>query len=388
MTYKNVTISAHNMMITAQKDTKLVDWGGNEFKAGLQALIEACLSEANLSSKGRYWLYHQCVHNLSNRLHIQQTLKEHPEILEVKIERPLFLVTLPRSGSTFLHNLLTANSSIRAPSVWEMWKPCPPPTTATYQIDKRIEQANRTYCIPRNNWLPDNTAGKNLFPLAGEIEECFMLLKNSFASFDYTFEYAIPSYQNWLAQQDLRPVYRYFKKQLQLLQWQTSGSPWILKCADHIVDIPALLEVFPDASIIHLHRHPFKMIPSLCYLQKDFINLWRDEPIDPFELGELCQCRYDLMINRTMSHLKQRKNPKQFHDLYYNDLVANPLAMVIKIFRHFDYPLTEKTVTEMQTFLNRTKKPKNPYRLSTYGLEKARIIERYAPYIHQYKLKL
>jgi len=144
-----------------------------------------------------------------------------------------------------------------------------------------------TYNDPRNSWLPANAAGKNTEPAGDEVEECFVLLKNSFTSFNYTFEYAIPSYQAWLAQHDLTACYQYFKKQLQVLQWRTSGTPWVLKCADHIVDIPALMKVFPDASIIHLHRHPQKMLPSLCHLQKDFINLWRDQAIDPLEVGKL-----------------------------------------------------------------------------------------------------
>ena len=387
MTNENSTDSLmQSLMDIAQQKTGLTDWGGDEFKPGLWQLLNACYTEAGLSEDGKSWLSKQCIHHLCNRLNIQRTLEQHPEILEVEIGNPLFLVTFPRSGSTFLHDLICSISTVRKPLFWEMWRPTPPPEMETYDTDPRIELTERQYNIPRNGRIPAGSAAENTEPAADEVQECFVLFRNSFASFDYTFEYVIPSYQQWLSQHDLTECYNFFKKQLQILQWRTTGSPWVLKCADHIIDLPALLKVFPNASIVHLHRNPNKMLPSFCYLQRDVVDIWRETPIDPKALGEISLNRYDLLIDSTMKHETMRDDPDQFIDLYYDQFVADPIATVNKLFSHFNYNLDDKGVSEMKTFLNRTRKPNNPYQLSTFDLTPEKINQRYANYIQHHSL--
>jgi len=382
------SLSVEELMHIAQEKTGLSDWGTEEFLEGLTRLLDACKMEADLSAVGKDWLFKQCIHHLCNRLEIRQTLKKNPEILEVKIERPLFLVTFPRSGSTFLHELICSNSSVREPLFWELWKPTPPPEIEQRKIDPRIELADRLYIMPRNNRKLEGTAAKGV-GLGGQgVEECFLLLRNSFTSLDYTFEYNIPSYQKWLEQCDFTLCYQFFKQQLQILQWRTPKKPWVLKCADHILDIPALLKVFPDASIVHLHRHPFKMIPSYCYLQRDVVNIWRNSPIAPDVVGKFTQKRYDLLIELTMKHLNQRENDHQFLDLYYDDLAANPIETIQKIFNYFNYDLDEDGIEQMRNFLKKNKKPRHPYRLDTYSLERQKIEQRYSVYIKKYQLDI
>lgn len=373
------------LIAIAQQQTGLSDWGGNdEFKEGLNMLLDACLTEGDLSHIGVEWLKKQCVHHLSNRLEIEETLKQHPEILEVKIERPLFIVAFPRSGSTYLQNLISSNSGVRSPLFWEMWKPYPPPEAATRKVDARIEQLEQLYNGPRDKRLPGGATGNNAEPRAEEVQECFVLLRNSFTSLDYTYEYIIPSYQKWISQNNLMGCYQYFKKQLQILQWHSPGKPWVLKCADHIVDIPSLMNVFPDASIVHLHRHPIKMIQSFCHLQKAMVDIWRKTPISPSILGELCQKRYDLLIRLIIEHSNQRKKTNQFYDLHYTDLVKAPIETVQKIFDYFDYDLGDAGIKEMQAFLNKTRKPNNSYNLEIYSLDAQKINARYATYLEQY----
>ena len=381
-------LSVEELMHIAQEKTGLSDWGPEEFREGLTKLLEACKTEADLSPIGIDWLFKQCIHHLCNRMEIQQTLKKHPEILAVKVERPLFLVTFPRSGSTFLHELICSNSSVREPLFWELWKPTPPPEIEQRKTDPRIELADQRYITPRNNRKLAGTAAKDT-GLGGQgVEECFLLLRNSFTSLDYTFEYNIPSYQKWLEQHNLTLCYQFFKQQLQILQWRTPKKPWVLKCADHILDIPALLKVFPDASIVHLHRHPLKMIPSYCYLQRDVVNIWRNSPIAPDLVGKLSQERYDLLIELTMKHFSQRKNVHQFLDVYYDDLAANPIETVQKIFSYFNYELGDDGIEQMRIFLNKTKKPRHPYSLDTYFLKHQKIEQRYSAYIKKYQLDI
>ena len=115
-----VDLSAATLMAQAQQESGLADWGDDHFRAGMQILLEACTTEANLSTQGQQWLQHDMLHWLTNRLQIQATLKAMPEILEQPIQRPLFILGLPRTGSTLLHRLLAQDVNGRVPVLWEL----------------------------------------------------------------------------------------------------------------------------------------------------------------------------------------------------------------------------------------------------------------------------
>ena len=78
---------------------------------------------------------------LANRLTIEEDIARHPEILDVPIERPLFITGLPRSGTTFLHRLMSEDPAGRTLLYWESICPSPPPEPETYRTDPRSRRS-------------------------------------------------------------------------------------------------------------------------------------------------------------------------------------------------------------------------------------------------------
>lgn len=379
-------LSANALMEKAEKQTGLSDWGDDDFKTGLNMLLQACKQEANLSIRGQQWLEGECLRWLSNRLRIQQTLVQYPEISKVAINNPLFVIGLPRSGTTFLHRLLSQTPGARIPLHWELWQPAPPPQPETYHQDPRITEV-KTHISNLETWFPSVFKAHYFNPTAPE--ECYLLFQNTFCCFGNTFFFHIPSYQNWLYQFNLLPAYQYYKLQLQILSWRCSGAPWILKHQDHLLSLDTLLAVFPNARIVHIHRHPRQVIASLCNLQSNVMNIWRDTPLSPEQAGEIILNRWFYPLQQAIQ-MRTTLNSAQFFDVQYRDLLTDPIGTIQQIYTYFGVKVEPTTFERMQHWLDNNpqhKHGKHNYNLDTFGLKPAQIDEKYADYIERFRIK-
>ncbi|HIE27355.1 TPA: sulfotransferase [Candidatus Poribacteria bacterium] len=383
MTTPENHLDAQDMMAQAQTEIGLTDWGGDDFREGLDALLHFCQEQAGLSQRGQQHLVNACVHHLSNRLRIEDLVTRHPEILEEKVLQPMFLVTFPRSGSTLLHRLLSQDPGIRAPLYGEMWQPAPQVSQEVGKSEReiRMKQADEFFWEPLDAMFPEGSPARASIPCAFDAGECYVLFENSFTCFNYTFDYHIPGYLDWLSQLDFRPVYAYFKKQLQVLQWQAPGQPWCMKSADHLLGIEGLLSIFPDANLVALHRDPMEMVPSLGNLQGCYLDLWREQPMDPKVLGHYCLERYRRIASQAAT-LQDRVDPRQYYAMDYKQLTANPVEEVKHLMEYFDYPMHPQFATRLEHWLDANPKPKNRYSLDTYGLGKSEVTESLATYVY------
>ena len=379
-----IDLSEKALMTMAQQQTGLSNWGNLKFLEGMRILLKACQDEAELSHKGQQWLQNECVQLLSNRLQIEETLKQHPEILDIPIQNPLFISTLPRTGSTFLHRLLAQDLQARTLPYWELRQPALIPTITNNSIDPRIALAEKA----ANEEIALFPNQKSMhFIDANSPEECYYLLQNDFASFDTTFWYNIPTYHQWLCQVDLTESYRYYKKQLQILLWRKDGQPLILKNPGHLLGIKAIKTVFPDANIIQLHRSPRQLIASLCNLQMNYQNSLRKRPLTAKEVGSLVINRWLVPLEKSMSWYKKANKP-QVYNINYKDILINPLDSISSIYQHFNYSLSPKTRVNMNKWLKNNlhnKHGKHYYNLETFGLTEAKVDEIFGHYCQQYQ---
>lgn len=375
-----VNLSEQSLMTAAQYQTGLSDWGNSDFREGLSRLLDACQYEANLSLAGLQWLQQECIQSLSNRLYIQEALKKDPEILQVPIRRPLILATLPRSGSTFLHRLLAQDPGGRALLHWELQQPAPPPQVKTYATDSRIAQGVEAARKEQALF----SGSKTMHTVRATIpEECCYLLKNSFSNFDATFWYHIPSYYQWLCESDLTNTYRYYKKQLQILTRHFPGEPFVLKEPGHLLGLDAILTVFPDACLVQVHRSPYQQIASLCSLQGKTQNALRHTPLTPHEIGQIVLNRWLIPLKKAMQ-ARSEADPSHFYDIYYEDLLVDPIATVSQLYNYFGFNLSEEAVTQMQVWLDNNpqdKHGKHQYTLKQFGLSPELIDEKMSDYM-------
>ena len=122
-----VTLAADVVLAAAQQGTGLSDFGPDGFRERLAVWMRAGDNDTELSAAGRASLFSEAVRLASNRLQLEDTVRRHPEILDIEIERPLIIAGLPRSGTTYTLQLMSADPRLRSLPHWEAVRPVKAP---------------------------------------------------------------------------------------------------------------------------------------------------------------------------------------------------------------------------------------------------------------------
>ena len=347
----------------AMENTGLDDFGDTSFLEALRVLLAAYETEAEFNFLGRFCVHADTVRTLENRLRLEADRKRYPAIAGEVIRRPLFITGLPRSGTTFLHALLARDPAHRAPLVWEIMHPSPPPEAATYDSDPRI--ATTAWQLKWIDLLMPDFKTVHLID-ARLPQECIAITSHDFRSYSFESMCHVPSYRAWHDRQDKRPEYEFHRRFLQHLQWRTPGKRWVLKAPSHLVALDALLKVYPDAGIILTHRDPLKVLPS-CASFTEVLRRGFSDQVDKVSMAQEVRQRWEEGAGLAVKYRQRADLQKQFFDVRYTDLVREPLAMVRLIYEHFDLELTPAAASAMQEFL--LANPKNKGGVHRYSLE-------------------
>jgi hypothetical protein len=375
-----------SLLDRAQRQTGLSDFGDDAFREPLRRLLDSFENEAHLTALGRLIARRDMIRLLTNRLRIVDTLRRNPEITQGAIRRPLFIIGLPRTGTTILHELLAQDPSNRVPMTWEVHLPWPPPERATYETDPRIAQVERHF-EGVDKLIP---GFKRMHPMGARLpQECVALTAHDFATMIYHTTHNVPSYQRWLEGNDLRWVYTSHRRQLQYLQWRCAAERWVLKSPGHLWALDALLAVYPDARIVQTHRDPLRVVASLTSLITLLRSMASDH-IDPREVGADWTQRLAAGLNSAMD-ARDRAGLQggQVLDVHFSELVGNEIQMIRRIYAHFEIPFTAEAERRMQRFLADNPKDKHGahrYTLAQAGLDAETERRRYAAYVERFKI--
>jgi hypothetical protein len=371
-----------SLVAAARRESGLHEFGDESYREPMRRLVESLETEAQLHPLGRFLLRQSLVRLLVNRLRLEALWARHPEIGALPVEAPVFVVGLQRTGTTLLHRLLTCAPALRPLLSWEALNPAPfPGARAQGGRDPRMRLAE--------------TAERGLRYLAPEFfaihpveahapEEDVLLIDLSFASPTADATLRVPSYSAWLAATDHRPAYRYFRRAVQLLLWQRSGR-WLGKTPHHLEHLDVLLEVFPGARILHTHRDPVRVVASFCSMMAHGRAVF-SERVDPIEVGARLGEKAVRAVTRAMA-VRERAPEGVFLDVAYADLVADPLKQARRVCDFLDLPLLRETETSMRRWI--AANPQNRlgvhrYRLEDFGLDRADLERRFAPYRNRF----
>jgi hypothetical protein len=309
--------------------------------------------------------------------------RRHPEIEDGTVTAPLFVVGLPRTGTSILHELLAQDPASRVPMSWEVMRPWPPPETATFETDPRIA-AVEAHLGGIDRLLPDF---KRIHPMGARLpQECVALTAHDFATMIFHTTHRVPSYQAWLESTDLRWVYASHRRQLQYLQWKAPARRWVLKSPGHLWALAALLAVYPDARIVQTHRDPLKVVASLTSLVTVLRSLASDA-IDPLEIARDWTDRLARGLEQTTRVRDGGLAASQVFDVRFAELMADPIAMVRRIYAHFDMALDAEAEARMRRFLAANPSDKHGahrYTLAATGLDRDAERGRFAAYQARY----
>ena len=137
-------VFAADLIETAKRRCGLDDFGEGDFFEALSRLLESCQSEARLNLIGKIALRTDVLQTLCSRLQMERDRQLYPNIARQEIREPLFIVGLPRSGTTVLHSLLAADPEHRSPLMWEVRAPSPP--TRSGLRSPRLFDCQRDIC--------------------------------------------------------------------------------------------------------------------------------------------------------------------------------------------------------------------------------------------------
>ena len=361
----------------AQKAVGLHDFGDAEFEERLKLLCDSINKEAQLHPFGSVVSQERIKGVLKNRLRAVEHLKQHPEILEETIQPPIIIAGLQRTGTTFLQRLLHADSDNRALLSWEALNPIP--FSGNSEEQQRIKQAKMSQKALRYI----SPVFFSIHPVEYDSPEEEILLN------DMTLLSAIPealmnvsSYSQWVAQQDHTIAYDWMEKMLKVLQWKKDPKTWVLKTPQHLEYMDVIAKKFPKATIIHTHRHPKECIPSFCSMIYHSRKMF-SKNVNPLEVAEHWVNKNIYMLQQTIQARKNNPNLKVI-DVYYTDLVKDPIGTVQKIYEQIDRPWDERIASEIKQATKRNKKNKygkHHYNKADFGLTDASIEKQFAFYL-------
>ncbi|WP_232716566.1 sulfotransferase family protein [Gordonia metallireducens] len=357
---------------SAARAAGLEDFGDTDYLEPLGILLDSYRSEAGLTELGSKMFRFFLKGALVARLLSEASWKANPEHADVEITRPIFVTGLPRTGTTALHRLLAADPDHQGLEMWlaEFPQPRPPRDTwADNPVYQQIQAGFEQHHVENPEFM-----GLHYMD-AGEVEECWQLLRQSVTSISYESLAHIPSYSRWLAEQDWTPAYRRHRKNLQLIGLNDPGKRWVLKNPSHLFALDALMAAYPDALVIQTHRAPSTIIASMCSLAEHATPGWSTT----FTGDQIGQDQLELWSRglREFSRAREKYDPAQFLDIDFADLRSDPMGTVERVYAALDTPMSDAARAAVTALDEESKsgarKPQHRYQLSDYGLDEATV---------------
>lgn len=397
-------LEVNSLVEAAKKATQLDSFGDRSFYAPLTQLVDSLKSEAQLNFVGTHLSKTMLVELLSERLRVQEYIKRNPGVLSEKINRPLFVIGMPRSGTSFLFNLLCQDANSAWIRYWELHTP-PPSFIQGEQFDQAV--AKKALIEKCSQELANK---KRLMPQLDKIHaidalgpyECFRLLERGFVCHTFGLYANVPTYierieSDWLNAdtQASTSLYKRYQQQIQVIKHlrgqsaasqdkttQKADNHWVFKSPVHLWSIDQISGALPNASFIHIHRDPLSVIPSIC----SFIALGRavlSDQVDQQQIGKIALNRWSRAINRVLEI--RRKNPAlKIIDVHYGDFIKDPVNAVRTIYRQLDYDFSSELEENLNQYIAKSRKSgrgqKNRYSLQQFGLEESEVRDSFENY--------
>lgn len=376
-------LDSSRLLEQAVEKTGLSEWGQDKtFEIGLSKLCES-IEVMDCGPVLREDFEAQAIALLSTRLHLVNDEIQNPEILKGKIERPIVVCGLPRTGTTWLYELLALDPVARAPLDWEVQSPWPAPEAATYDTDRRIAQAQAGYdaLLAAAPELATMHHFDSKLP-----QECNAITPLHFASSNFWSAYGVPDYTKWITFGKPKGVMNTHRRVLQQLQWKGPKGRWTLKSPPYLLMLEDLLEAYPDACLIQTHREPAKMVASL----SSFIRALRrvryshlDELMDPKEIARSVLMHFGEALECGTRSRKNSTIDRSFVDIAYRDLVSKPIEAVQSIYEKFNLPFTSEYENILVKFVSADRSTghgKHIYDPKQFGIEELDLPNQFGEY--------
>jgi hypothetical protein len=376
-------VKVDEIVVRASEEAGLDDFGSDSYREGLEILVGSVAAEAVPKPQIKERVYSQYKSFLINRLRIVDYAKRNPAVVSEKIERPLFIMGMPRSGTTVLSYLLDQDPNRRSLLLWEALDSVPPPTSTTLRTDARCLALLRQQ---EDEFAQDPDRVRPHHEFADGPAECLRLHGQDFKAVMHEAFLPVRDYSRWLMTADMTSAYEYQKLALQILQSQARG-PWSLKMPSHALHIEWLMKTFPDARVVWIHRDPYKTLASLFSMKSAKWHYYCGNAAVDW-LTEHYIWQLSEHVNRPR-RLRQRRGSQQFYDLFYCDLMRDPIAELRKLYAWAGDDLSPQAEGRMQHWLEarpfgRFGFGRHEYTLDQFGLAPRDLERHFGEYLAEY----
>ena len=369
----DISLEPDALLAAAAAETGLDDFGTDDFRERLDVLSSALRTEAGLGGPGLVSAYAQLVALLKNRLLVEDLLRRHPEIHDERIERPIIICGLPRTGTTHLHNLIAADPALRSLPYWESLEPVlaegeqpapsePDPRIVRTEVALEFVNTAMPYFKRMHEMTTDH------------VHEEIQLLAIDFSTMLFETTAPMPTWRDYYLAHDQMPHYEYLRTVLKALQWLRGGERWVLKSPQHIEQFPALRATFPDATFVVTHRDPVSVTTSVATMLSYTARLSHAR-VNPARIGGYWADRTERML-RACVDVRDVLPAGQTIDVRFDEFMTDDIAMVERIYELADQPFTANASAAMATFMAdhpRGKFGGVVYELSDFGLDAAEL---------------
>ncbi len=358
------------LLAAAAEQAGLDDFGEARFREPLAVLCGALRTEAGLSPAGVTSAWTQLVMLLKNRLLVEDVLKRHPEIHELRVERPIIIAGLPRTGTTHLHNLMSADPALRSLPYWESLEPvlADDERQQRDEPDPRVARTEHALAV-LNTALPYFRRMHEM--TTHHVHEEIQLLAIDFSTMLFETMAVMPSWHDWYKSTDQSPTYRYLETVLKVLQWQRGGVRWVLKSPQHLEQFRPLMATFPDATFVVTHRDPVSITASLATMVSYSARL-SHERVDPHRIGRYWADRIEDMLHACVDERDVLPADHSI-DVRFPEFMADDVAMVERIYRVAGQAMTPDVRVSMDSFMAEHPRGRHGgviYELADFGLDR------------------
>jgi sulfotransferase family protein len=371
------SLDADSLHRAAYRRASSTDYGQWDFAEPLERLLKSYRDEAALTTLGRITVRELIVSLLDNLLRMEAERAANSEIERQRIVAPVFIIGLPRTGTTHLHGLISEDRANRAPATWEVMYP------AASRSSDDVARA-RSQADTRLGWA-DRLAPEfmSIHPIAADLpQECIAITAQAFMSIQFHTTHDVPSYQDWFENASQRLAFDFHHRFLQHQQAKSTtamdggsagnagrnfrpGTRWVLKAPGHLFALAGLLERYPDARIIHTHRDPLRVMASMASHATVLRRAFSDNA-DPRKIAADWADRWARALEKFLA-VRDRAPAAQFLDVNFESIESDPLGTVERVYDFLGWPLTNEARTTMQNFL--AANPKNKHGVHRYTLE-------------------
>lgn len=384
----DVDLSRASILEQAMEKTGLSDFGPDDYLARLDLLVDEWNSDSGITGIGRLTLRNKLLLFACNRLLIQHTLKQHPEIHDIDIEQPIIVAGLPRSGTTHLLNLMAADQRLRSLPLWESYEPIAMPGEGLLEdgSDPRYQRCAEQWQLMQQ-MTPLLAAMHPMNP--DHIHEELELMGPDFASYNFEWLTMSPRWRDHYYASDQTPHYEYMKTVLKILQWQRGPNRWVLKCPQHLEQLAVLHKVFPDATFAITHRDPVSVIQSAITMLAYGQRINRHQVEMQALLDYWCE-RIEHLL-RACVRDRALLPETQSIDVAFDEFMADDVGMVERIYQKAGLEMNTRVRSDLNTYMSnhpRGKLGRIIYNLrEDFGVDPRALRERFDFYFQRFPVQ-